>query len=177
MSRNTPENYGLPPLPDENPHRWEPAYLYCMGLQLVRPYIKIGYTKQPAKRLKEINGGSAKMPAGWAGQTVDLLALRIGTGQEETRIHRDLREYRVGRSEWFMGHLAVADYVQNEASWVSQSAVGLYDYITDDWPQESLVDARRGFDASGLALEQAAARHLSAFLEQARGTKSNTIDI
>lgn len=57
------------------------------------------------------------MPPEWRGETVDLICTRPGGLPEERQIHRDLHEYRVYGTEWFLGHMAVVDYLNEDPEW------------------------------------------------------------
>lgn len=54
--------------------------------------IKIGFSVEPDKRIKELRTGSA--------QSLQILAKLPGTRETEKRLHRALAEYRQG-GEWF----------------------------------------------------------------------------
>ena len=82
-------------------------------------YFKVGRSVQPHVRLGQIQSGSgAAMPPGWQhGTVVRPLAIREGGAGVESTIHGDLREYRVPGTEWFLGGLAVAQYVVGQDTW------------------------------------------------------------
>lgn len=82
-------------------------------------YFKIGRSIQPHIRLRRIRTGKgAAMPPNWnTNLPVRPLAIRDGAEDIEAIIHRDLREYRIRGTEWFVGELAVAQYVVEQDAW------------------------------------------------------------
>jgi hypothetical protein len=98
-------------------------------------YFKVGRSVQPHIRLQQIqSGGGAAMPPDWeAGTTVRPLAIREGGSAIEASIHRDLGEYRVRDTEWFVGSLAVAQYVVGQDTWDTWNGAPIpddYDFST-----------------------------------------------
>lgn len=142
------------------------GYVYCMGVWIVKPYIKVGYSRRPDIRQAEVNRGLAKMPGGWSHQPVELLAVSAGTMRDETCMHRLLRGYRVGRTEWFMGCGAVAERLENAGNWQWLTETpGLEQYVADPWTAEEMSNARRGVDTAGLRLEAWAMTHVLSFVD------------
>lgn len=96
-------------------------------------YFKIGRSIQPHVRLQQIQSGTgAAMPPMWQpGTPVRPFAIREGGAGVEATIHRDLREYRLTGTEWFVGDLAVARYIVAQDvwdSWRGASVPGNYDF-------------------------------------------------
>lgn len=95
------------------------SFVYCMATVLCdEPYLKIGTSRHPLARLQQISTGrGALMPPDWQGEPVDLLCTRPGGMAEERQIHRDLHEHRVAGTEWFVGHVAIANYIIEDPAW------------------------------------------------------------
>jgi hypothetical protein len=63
-------------------------------------YIKIGYTKDPLKRIAGLQTGSA--------QTLRLVAVRAGDAQVEHNLHRSFSDYAAS-GEWFYNSKPIID--------------------------------------------------------------------
>ena len=107
------------PVPvEQRPPRRSFLYLLATQCEDMR-YFKIGRSVQPDIRLQQIQSGKgAKMPPGWKADTlVQPLAIRAGGQAEERRIHHDLREDRILKTEWFIARLGICHYIVAEDAW------------------------------------------------------------
>jgi hypothetical protein len=97
------------------------SYVYIMDTHDIdrERYYKIGKSVHPHVRLKEMQSGrAAKMPPNWErGIAVRPLAIRLGGLALEATIHRDLREYRIRRTEWFAAKPEVSQYIVDQDAW------------------------------------------------------------
>lgn len=118
-------------------------------------YFKIGRSSQPDIRLRQIQtGNGAAMPPGWMGGLVRPLAIREGAGAVERAIHVDLDEYRVPRTEWFVAHLAVRQYIVGQDKWDVWDGRALpedYDFDTS-LPADPVTAAARELGLTALAM-------------------------
>jgi hypothetical protein len=94
------------------------SYVYFVDTVTAQDhYFKIGKSVRPHMRLKELQTGrAANMPPEWGGQAIRPLALRLGGLMVESSIHTALREHRLTRTEWFIGH-TILPFVTEQGDW------------------------------------------------------------
>lgn len=76
-------------------------------------YIKIGYSRDPIRRLSQIQGGkNVKAPAGLDTSRARILAVEQGSQGEESLLHKRFAEYRVD-GEWFAKNERLTHYIKS----------------------------------------------------------------
>lgn len=93
-------------------------------------HIKIGYSKQPLKRLRTLQGRSPR--------ELHLLSVEYGGRARESELHRKFAHLRVGNSEWF-------DPGEPLLTWLISSLPGWRGW-DPDWDDRDFVPrADRGY--------------------------------
>lgn len=76
-------------------------------------YIKIGYSRDPIRRLSQIRGGkNVKSPDRLDLSRARILAVEQGSQSEESRLHRRFAEHRTS-GEWFEKNERLAHYIKS----------------------------------------------------------------